>query len=326
MACDGAKARCQGLRTARRRVKPPAENKDRDPTTRKMVVDAHTHLETPIPGVNPDPGKRRSTHMLMWAYELLGFRNPLWRGEPPEPARILIAAENQLRLSMGSRENLLRTMDKRGIDRAIVLPIAPYSTSREYLEKCRGEPRLVPFASVCPHQDWERELKEAMEGGCRGLKVHPILQRIAPEDPFLFHLMEAFRGYGRPVLFHTGEFDYFVTRDRHARYGDTLRLEKLIAAFPDVPVILGHMGLYYPEKALELARRYENVYLETSFQPLKVVREAIRVAGRERVIFGSDWPESDPLFSLRIARKATEGDRDLFSRITSRNILALVEG
>lgn len=290
-----------------------------------MIVDAHAHLETPIPGMFPDPSRRSPTLLLMRAYELLGFRNPLWRGEPPEPARVLIALENQLRLAMGSRDNLLRVMDRRGIDRAVVLPIAPYSTSREYLERCRGEPRLMPFASVHPHPGWERELKEAMEGGCRGLKVHPILQRIPPEDPFLFELLEAFRRYGRPVLFHTGEFDYFVTRDPHAQFGDVRRLERLIAAFPDLPIILGHMGLYHPERALELARRHENVYLETSFQPLKVVKEAIRAAGRERVIFGSDWPESDPAFSLRIARKAAGEDRDLLERITSRNILALVE-
>lgn len=290
-----------------------------------MVVDAHTHLEVPIPGVTPDPTRRRSTHMLMWAYEVLGFRNPLWRGEPPEPARILIAAESQLRLSMGSRENLLRIMDRRGISRAVVLPIAPYSDSHDYLERCRGEPRLIPFASVHPHDDWEKDLVEAMAAGCRGLKIHPILQRIPPEDPFLFDLLEAFKRYRKPVIFHTGEFDYFVSRDGHASLGDVRRLERLIAAFPDIPIILGHTGLYYPERALELARRYENVYLETSFQPLKVVRKALRVAGRERVIFGSDWPESDPAFALRIARRAAGDDGDLLERITSRNILSLVE-
>ncbi len=291
-----------------------------------MIVDAHTHLELPIPGVTPDPSRRRPTHMLMWAYEVMGFRNPLWRGEPPEPARVLIAAENQLRLSMGSKENLLRIMDRRGISRAVVLPIAPYSTSLQYLEKCRGEPRLIPFASVHPQGDWEKDLEYAMANGCRGLKIHPILQRIPPESPFLFDLLEAFKRYRKPVVFHTGEFDYFVPRDGYSSYGDVRRLEKLIAAFPDLPIILGHMGLYYPERALELARRHENVYLETSFQPLRVVKEALRVAGRERVIFGSDWPESDPAFALRIARKAAGDDVDLWERITSRNILSLIGG
>jgi len=260
----------------------------------------------------------------MWGYEIMGFRNPLWRGEPPGPARALIALENQLRLSMGSRENLLRYMDRNGIERSVVLPIAPFSTSREYLESCAGEPRLIPFASACPSPGWERELGEAMERGCRGLKIHPILQRIAPEDRFYFDLLEEFAPHRRPVLIHAGEFDYYVVRDGYASYGDTLRYEKLIRAFPEVPFILGHMGLYHPEKALRLAERYENVYLETSFQPLRVVREAIWVAGAERVMFGSDWPESDPRYALRIARRAAGADEGLRERITGGNVLALL--
>ncbi len=290
-----------------------------------MIVDAHAHLETPIYGVTPDPGRRRMTRLLMWNYELLGFNNPLWRGEPPGPARTLIALENQLRLSMGCRENLLRYMDSNGIDRSIVLPIAPFSTGGDYLRECAGEPRLIPFASVHPSGDWERELKAAMEGGCKGLKIHPTLQRIAPEDPFFFDLLEAFAPYGRPVIAHTGEFDYYIVKDGYAAFGDIQRLEKLIAAFPNVPFILGHMGLYYPDKAIELARRYEHIYLETSFQPLRKVREALKVAGRERVMFGSDWPESDSKYALRIARKAAGEDKELRERITGGNILALVK-
>ena len=289
-----------------------------------MVVDAHAHLETPIYGVTPDPGRRKMTRLLMWNYELLGFHNPLWKGEPPGPARTLIALENQLRLSMGCKENLLRYMDRNGIDKSIVLPIAPFSTGAEYLEACAGEPRLIPFASVHPSGDWEKELQEAMQGGCRGLKIHPNLQRIAPEDPFFFDLLEAFAPYGRPLIAHTGEFDYYIVKDGYAAYGDIRRLEKLIAAFPNVPFILGHMGLYYPERAIELARRYEHTYLETSFQPLKIVREALDAAGRERVMFGSDWPESDSKYALRIARKAAGEDNELCDRLTGDNILALV--
>jgi uncharacterized protein len=289
-----------------------------------MVIDAHAHLEVPIYGVTPDPGRKRMTRLLMWNYELLGFRNPLWRGEPPGPARKIIARENQLRLSMGCKENLLRYMDKNGIDRSVVLPVAPFSNGEEYLRECAGEPRLIPFASVHPSGDWEKELHAAMEGGCKGLKIHPILQRIAPEDRFFFDLLEAFAPYRRPVIAHTGEFDYYVARDGYASFGDIRRLEKMITAFREVPFILGHTGLYYPERAIELARRYAHIFLETSFQPLRVVREALKVAGRERVMYGSDWPESDPKYALRIARKAAGEDEELLEKITGGNILSLV--
>ncbi len=290
-----------------------------------MIVDAHTHMEAIIHGVSLDPRRRKMTRLLMWNFELMGFNNPLWRGEPPEWARIVIAMEGQLRISMSSKDNLLRFMDRYGIDRTVVHPIAPFAAPGDNLKLCAGEPRLIPFTCAHPSQDrWEEGVKEAMEGGCKGLKIHPILQRLAPEDPFYFDLLEVFAPYGRPVMAHAGEFDYYIVKDGYSAYGDTLRYEKLIAAFPQVPFILGHMGLYFPDKGLDLARRYENVYLETSFQPLRKVREAVGVAGRERVMFGSDWPESDSKYALRIARKAAGEDADLRDRITGANILALV--
>ncbi len=289
-----------------------------------MIVDAHSHLELPIPGVIPRPERRREPLGLMYTYQVLGFRNPLWRGAPPEWARVLISAENQLRLSMGSKKHLLERMDRAGIDRSVVLPVAPFSTGSDYLEQCAGEERLIPFTTSCPGDGWEGKLHRDMKGGCRGLKIHPILQRIPPEDAFYFDLLEAFRGYGRPVIAHTGEFHYFVTPDPCSAYGDTARFEGLITAFPDVPFILGHSGLYFPDKAIELARRHDSVYLDTSFQPLRVVREALRAAGEDRVLFGSDWPESNQRFALGIARKAARGDRGLEEKLLSGNILALV--
>ncbi len=289
-----------------------------------MIVDAHTHMDAAIYGVTTDSSRRKSTWLLMKNYELLGFNNPLWKGEPPEWARIVIAVEGQLRISMGCKENLLHYMDKNGIDRSVVCPVAPFAAPADYLEECEGEERLIPFTCAHPSPDWEKELHRAMQGGCKGLKIHPILQRIPPEDPFFFDLLEAFAPYGRPVEAHTGEFSYYVTDDGCSPYGDALRFEKLIAAFPGIPFIMVHTGLYYPEKALEIARRYENVYLETSFQPVRVVREAVRAVGRERVMFGSDWPESDSKYALRIARKAAGEDAELRERITGGNILALV--
>ena len=270
-----------------------------------MVLDAHTRCETSIHGVSLDPQRRKSARLLMWDYELRGFRNPLWRGEPPEPARMIIRLERQLRMSMGSGENLLPCMERNGIDRSVVLSVAPFNRMRESLRACGEEPRRrIPFASARPYQDWEEELRRGMEGGRRGLKIHPLLQRLAPEGPFRFQPLEAFAPYGRPVIAHGGELDYYMVKDGYAPCGDVRRLEPLIAAFPRVPFILGHTGPYHPERALELSRRSKRVYLESSSQTLEAVREALGIAGREGVIFGSGWPASDSGYALRIARQA----------------------
>ncbi len=113
-----------------------------------MIIDAHSHLEVPLPGIIPDPERRRQPHGLIWSYGLMRFHNPLWRGEPPEPARIAIAAENQLRLGMGSRGGLLDFMDRNAIGKAVVLPIEPWSSTERYLDECERRDPVDTFREL----------------------------------------------------------------------------------------------------------------------------------------------------------------------------------
>ncbi|MEW5783472.1 MAG: amidohydrolase family protein [Bacillota bacterium] len=290
------------------------------------VIDIHTHLELHLPGVPQDPQRKRPPRLFMKLYEKMGYSTPLWRsGNYPEPIRILISLDNQLRLSMASAENLLAYMDRSGVSVSVAMPIAPFVSSQLYLDKVAGNPRLLAFAGAHPDDTaWPANLRAAMVGGCRGLKIHPIAQQLEPSCEFYFNLLEEFRAYGKPVLTHTGTFDYFIPRSPCAAYGSPERFRKLISSFPDVPFILGHMGIHEREAAIALALKYDNVYLETSFQSAAVIRRAVRQVGRERVLFGSDWPESEQLIPLKMARRAAGRDSDLAERLLWKNAEALI--
>lgn len=289
------------------------------------IIDIHAHLELNLPGVPQDPSRRKYPRLFMYLFEKLGFRGNRRKRPLPEAVRILISLENQLRLSMASRENLLGNMDRNGIDVSVLLPIAPFSTSEDYLEKVKDEPRMLTFASAHPLQgDWAGRLHAAMENGCRGLKIHPILQELEPSSEFYFNLLEEYGKYGRPVLTHSGPFNYYIPRSPYSLYGSVSRFVPLISSFPHIPFILGHMGIHESGDAIQVASQYENVYLETSFQSLRSVREAVKTVGKERVLFGSDWPEADQGTSLKIARKAAGSDRDLMERILGKNAESLI--
>jgi predicted TIM-barrel fold metal-dependent hydrolase len=64
----------------------------------------------------------------------------------------------------------------------------------------------------------------------------------------------------------------------------------VIKAFPDVPLVLAHIGWDQHDHVLALGHDYANVYTDTSWQPVAIIREAITAMGIERVLFGSDFP------------------------------------
>src|SRR5690606_28514324 len=68
--------------------------------------------------------------------------------------------------------------------------------------------------------------------------------------------------------------------------------------FPNVNVILAHMGGGVSKDAFLVAERASNVYLETSAQATLFVGRALRQFGAERVVFGTEAPYNDPRVEL----------------------------
>jgi predicted TIM-barrel fold metal-dependent hydrolase len=70
---------------------------------------------------------------------------------------------------------------------------------------------------------------------------------------------------------------------------------------PDLTIIIAHGGLGQPSvEGARAAAETENIYLEfaSSFPELPVVREAVRLAGPDRILFGTDVPLLNPAFVI----------------------------
>jgi hypothetical protein len=83
------------------------------------------------------------------------------------------------------------------------------------------------------------------------------------------------------------------------RLGDPLAVARVALGFPGVPVILPHFGAGFFREALMAADQCPDIHLDTSssngwtkFHPgltlTDVFRQAIAVAGPERLLFGTD--------------------------------------
>jgi len=177
----------------------------------------------------------------------------------------------------------------------------------------RDHPPLIPFIGLDPSMSEAELLKEIDDRhaeGARGIKLHPAAQRFYPNDARLRPVYERAQNLGWPIIFHSGAFALGPGRSDHAVLK---HFPELLAAFPRLTVVLGHMGFGDFETAAAIAGDFPNAMFDCCFvingtDPTPTISDneaaaAIRTVGADRVMFGSDYPWFDPaLDAARIQR------------------------
>ncbi|MEW5692098.1 MAG: amidohydrolase family protein, partial [Candidatus Hydrogenedentota bacterium] len=97
----------------------------------------------------------------------------------------------------------------------------------------------------------------------------------------------------------------------------------LLKKFPKMKFIFAHMGLEYYNIVIEMALKFKNIYLDTSFQAPKTILKALQNLGCERLIFGSDFPLVKQETTLNILKTSIK-DNSVLERILSKNIIELL--
>ena len=112
------------------------------------------------------------------------------------------------RLRHNTAESLLKLMDARQIDRAVVSSASAitYRNAQSGNEEVDGEvkahrDRLIPFAVINPtYAGWEDDLKTCHEGfGMRGLRLYPGWHNYRLSDPRCLDLVRAAAARGLVV-------------------------------------------------------------------------------------------------------------------------------
>jgi predicted TIM-barrel fold metal-dependent hydrolase len=205
--------------------------------------------------------------------------------------------------------NLVSEMDELGVVRSVILPIdLPFGSNNAgaFLAVAKREQRLVAFGSVHPHT-WGASARLAAQAaaGARGLKFHPAIQLTRPDDPRAEDLYRQCGERGLLVFWHCGPVG--IQNPLSEELTQVAHYERPIAENPNVTFILGHSGALQADRAIQLANRYRNVYLELSSQGLPMIRRLVREAPPDRLLFGSDWPFYPEAVPLAKVLLATEG-------------------
>lgn len=211
----------------------------------------------------------------------------------------------ELERMMKDPDEVLRRMDEAGLARIGVInyvsptlmgfteEVNPYVAD---LAKAAPE-RLIPFGGVDVANDPRpgEQVDRLAELGVRAIKLHPPHQEVAANAyrhgvPGLAEMYDRAQELGLPVMVHTGTSIFPGARNV---YADPLPLDDVGVDFPDLQVILAHLGRpLWAETSFFLLRRHPNFWGDVSGIPPKgLLKYFPRLADvAEKLLWGTDWP------------------------------------
>jgi uncharacterized protein len=196
-------------------------------------------------------------------------------------------------------EQTIAAMDAAGVERGLLSawhgPDGPLIGNDEVASHVTAHPdRLAGVAAVDLRRPVQavRELRRAVrELGFVALRVVPWLWGLPPNDRRYYPLFAECVELGVPFctqVGHTGPLRSSET-GRPIPYLDDVALE-----FPELTIVAGHIGYPWTEEMIALARKYPNVYIDTSaYTARRYPPELVSYLtgdGRRKVLFGTNYP------------------------------------
>lgn len=166
----------------------------------------------------------------------------------------------------------------------------PFAGNREVALATRKYPlRLIGLAVVSPHWRTKGMLKEIdqciNDYAMKGIKVHASACGFCVDSSIMDPVVKRAIKYNIPILLHSW----------HDNYSNPRLIGNLAERFPSAKLIIAHMGGERWLEAVSVAKKHENVYLDTaaSFPEKWVIPTAVEECREDKIIWGSDAPALD---------------------------------
>jgi uncharacterized protein len=201
-----------------------------------------------------------------------------------------------------------KELDAAGVSRAALIASVPGDEDSVAAAVKSHPTRFVGFFMLNPAADDapERAKRGLTELGLRAVCLFPAMHHVSLYDDRVTRIVDTVAQVpGAAVFVHCGALSVGVRQKLgmpsqfHLRLGNPLEVSRLALAYPKVPFIIPHFGAGLFREALMAADQCGTIHFDSSssngwmkYYPdltLDVVfRQALKVAGSQRILFGTD--------------------------------------
>ncbi len=196
---------------------------------------------------------------------------------------------------------LVRFLLARGVRHIVALqyahkPGVAADLNRYMADLTHGNPAVTGMATVFPGESGAMQILEtAFAAGLKGVKLHRHVQCFTMDAPGMHAIYRCCCDHALPLVIHAGREPkspayacdpYDICHWTHA--------ERVLKAYPDLKLLVPHLGADEFEAYEGLLERFDNLWLDTTmvlanYLPMKVAPDISRMRP-DRLLYGSDFP------------------------------------
>ncbi len=224
--------------------------------------------------------------------------------------------KSQVRMADAMRDGVtipdyLAKMDRAGIDRSLLIAVRcgdlavrgsyeiPYA---RVAEVCAANPdRFSGLAGIDPYRGMQglRDLEVAVrEHGFVGAHLYPHWFGLAPDHAKYYPYYAKCCELDIPIMMQVGQNLVYSRERRLPSVGRPICLDQVAIDFPDLKLLGIHIGVPWTDEMIAMAWKHENIFIGVdAYAPKHWPKQLVRYLdsyGRDKVLFGTDWPVIDP--------------------------------
>ena len=208
-------------------------------------------------------------------------------------------------------ETYLEKMDRAGIERSLLIAVRagdinikggfeiPYETvyeiCQEYPDRFSGLGGVDPFRGMQGLRELESAVKEY---GFVGAHLYPHWCGLPPDHAKYYPYYTKCAELDIPIMMQVGHNLVYSRERRLPSVGRPICLDQVAIDFPELKLLGIHIGVPWTDEMISMCWKHENVLTAgDAYAPKYWPESFVHYAnsyGKEKVLFGTDWPVIDP--------------------------------
>jgi predicted TIM-barrel fold metal-dependent hydrolase len=213
-------------------------------------------------------------------------------------------------------EDYLGKMDRAGIERSLLIAVRcgdlrvrhsyelPYEMVAEVCD--RYPDRFSGLAGVDPTRGMQglRDLEHAVNDlGFVGAHFYPHWFAMPPDAPLIYPYYAKCCELDIPIMMQVGQNLVYNKDRRLPSVAKPILLDQVAIDFPELALIGIHLGVPWTDEMIAMCWKHANIYTAgDAYAPKHWPKAMVHFAntyGREKFLFGTDWPVIDPERAVR---------------------------